>query len=476
MEKLKLAQSYIEQAKNNVKLAGARIADKHINLAVTGLSGSGKTAFITSLMNQLLEANEDAHLPFFSTKREGRIIGVKRSAQVDLTSSRFAYEDAIHGLSQIPAVWPKSTTGISQVRLVIRFKKRSGLSRWLSEDGTLTLDITDYPGEWLLDLPLLDMDYARWSQLCEQDLLDTKRAELANDVMQQIEALDLNAPADEKRLQTLAENYATYLKNCLQHGFQLLIPGRFLLPGELLGAPVLHFFPLSETQLQTQNIDLENPLKGSNAQVLIKRFEYYKQHVVKPFYQQHFKRFDRQIILVDCLTALNRGYHSYHDLQKALHWIMRSFDYGSSSILKRLFKPNIDKLIFAASKADHITPDQQVNLVKLLDSMLRDARKQLQFEGVTTESTLISAIKASKSGTTQVDGELLQVVQGVNEEGKSVTLYPGEVPTQCPKPEFWLKQQFQFPHFSAPSLAGKHALPHIRMDQVIDFMLADKLL
>ena len=30
-------------------------------------------------------------------------------------------------------------------------------------DRTLTLDIVDYPGEWLLDLPLLDKTYEQWS-------------------------------------------------------------------------------------------------------------------------------------------------------------------------------------------------------------------------------------------------------------------------------------------------------------------------
>ena len=28
---------------------------------------------------------------------------------------------------------------------------------------TLTLDIVDYPGEWLLDLPLLGKSYEQWS-------------------------------------------------------------------------------------------------------------------------------------------------------------------------------------------------------------------------------------------------------------------------------------------------------------------------
>jgi predicted YcjX-like family ATPase len=55
-------------------------------------------------------------------------------------------------------------------------------------------------------------------------------------------------------------------------------------------------------------------------------------------------------------------------------------------------------------------------------------------------------------------------------------LFPGEVPQNCPSPEFWKQQQFEFPKLSPPLLLTEHALPHIRMDQVLDFLLADKLL
>lgn len=40
--------------------------DRTLRLAVTGLSQSGKTAFITSLVNQLLtlDQHDNSHLPF----------------------------------------------------------------------------------------------------------------------------------------------------------------------------------------------------------------------------------------------------------------------------------------------------------------------------------------------------------------------------------------------------------------------------
>lgn len=466
----------IQHSRQKLKLTAARLVNNHVNLAVTGLSGSGKTAFITSLVNQLIEANESAHLPFFSVVRESRLVGVKRDVQPNLTFSRFAYEDAMSKLTQASPEWPLSTKGISQVRLKIKYKKSKGLSKYLTEDATLTLDITDYPGEWLLDLPLLDMDYAQWSTHCQEELNDPLRHELAAPFLTAVSSLDLNAEGDELALQKIAELYSQYLINCQYRGYQLLQPGRFILPGELFGAPVLHFFPITVEQFEQQSIDLYNPVKNSNIELLIKRFKHYKTEVVHPFYKEHFKGFDRQVVLVDCLSALNRGFHSYQDLQKALDWLMGSFNYGSSNVINRLFQPKIDKLVFAASKADHITPDQQTNLVKLLESMLHSARKQIQFDGVSTESTAVSAIRASKSGLSQLKGESIPVLQGIDEHGSAITLFPGEVPQSCPSPEFWTQQKFEFPKLSPPLMNTQHALPHIRMDQLLDFLLADKLL
>lgn len=50
----------------------------------------------------------------------------------------------------------------------------------LQDTATLYLDIVDYPGEWLLDLPLLELDFMTWSRQQAQ-ILKGKRAELATD-------------------------------------------------------------------------------------------------------------------------------------------------------------------------------------------------------------------------------------------------------------------------------------------------------
>ena len=76
---------------------------------------------------------------------------------------------------------------------------------------------------------------------------------------------------------------------------------------------------------------------------MAERFERYREEVVRRFYEEHFSRFDRQIVLVDLIAALNAGPLHFADTQKALEVIMTSFRYGSSGLLGRLFAPKIDK-------------------------------------------------------------------------------------------------------------------------------------
>lgn len=474
LEKIKNSSQF-KQVKDQAKIVGSRLADHHVSLAITGLSRSGKTAFITSLVNQLIEARDSASLPFFSVATESRLIGVKRELQPDVTMARFAYEEGMDRLNTQPPAWPESTNGVSQVRLLIRYQNKSGIRKLLSEQTTLTLDITDYPGEWLLDLPLLEMSYAQWCQHFYDELKEPLKQELVGDFQQALGQYDFSGAIDDMALQQTAETFTTFLHACKNAGYQLIQPGRFVLPGEYVGAPVLHFFPVPPTMLEVKDTNDDDGQCSESLALLERRFEQYKDQVVKPFYKRHFRRFDRQIVLVDCLSALNAGAHSFTDLKKAIHWLLGSFHYGRSSILKRLFSPKIDKLLFAASKADHVTPDQQENLVKLLESLVHEARQQIQFEGVETESTAVAAIRASQSAVTEHQGDAIQIIKGQALSGQSITLFPGDVPNECPASDFWQQQGFDFPKLSPPLRDERSALPHIRMDQILEFVLGDKL-
>ena len=86
----------------------------------------------------------------------GRIARARLEPQPDDAVPRFDYENHVRTLIE-ERRWPNSTVDISELRLVIDYQRQNGADR------TLTLDIVDYPGEWLLDLPLLNKSYEQWS-------------------------------------------------------------------------------------------------------------------------------------------------------------------------------------------------------------------------------------------------------------------------------------------------------------------------
>ena len=76
--------------------------------------------------------------------------------------------------------------------------------------------------------------------------------------------------------------------------------------------------------------------------------------MIRPFFRDHFSRLDRQIVLVDALAAFNAGPEALHDLEAALAGILDCFRIGRSTIFSSLFRPRIDRILFAATKADHL--------------------------------------------------------------------------------------------------------------------------
>lgn len=451
-----------------------RGADRHLRLAVTGLSRSGKTAFITSLVNQLLNVNAGARLPLFSAAREQRLLGVKRVPQRDFGLQRFTYDEGLSQLYGVPPAWPTPTRGVSEVRLALRYRSQASLLRHFKETSTLYLEIVDYPGEWLLDLPMLAQDYLSWSRQMT-GLLQGDRAEWSARWQTLCEGLDPLAPADENRLAEIAAAWTDYLHQCKQQGLHFIQPGRFVLPGDMAGAPALQFFPWWNVDEATET-RLAQADASTNIGMLRARYNYYCQHVVKGFYKNHFLRFDRQIVLVDCLQPLNSGPQAFNDMRLALTQLMQSFSYGQRTLFRRLFSPVIDKLLFAATKSDHVTADQHANLVSLLQQLVQDAWKNAAFEGISMDCMGLASVQATQSGLVDHHGEKIPALRGHRlADNAPLTVYPGDVPPRLPGQAFWAQQGFHFEQFRPQSVDIDRPLPHIRLDAALEFLLGDKL-
>jgi len=444
-----------------------RLTERSVRLGVTGFRRSGKTVFLTSLIHNLL--SERRNLPFLDVVGEDRLVAARLRPHSNPAVPRFDYERHVAALTEPVARWPESTTGISQVRLALRFKPEGFLKSKLLHAATLNVDVVDYPGEWLLDLPLLRQSFADWSREVLALAAQPPRAPLAMEWRQHLSGCNPSAPADEAEARRLAELYTTYLKACRDSDahLSLLQPGRFLEPGDLAGAPLLTFSPVP--------VD-GSPAKGSLAALMAERFEAYKTHVVRPFYADHFARLDRQLVLVDVLGTLNAGAPALNDLQAALRSTLESFRHGRASWLAWLTGRRVDRVLFAASKADHVASTQHGNLRQFVSGLVAESTAEIKFEGAKVETMALAAIRCTESAQISHEGQMLSCVRGVpvGAEG-AITLFPGEIPDS----HHLLaqeRQEFDFRAFLPPrGLRPDLPWPHVRLDQALQFLLGDVL-
>src|SRR3979411_661663 len=277
---------------------GEHFFNPTIRLGVTGLSRAGKTVFITQLLHGLTRGGR---FPVFEPFASGRIARARLEPQPDDAVPRFDYENHVRALIE-ERRWPNSTVDISELRLVIDYQRRNGADR------SLTLDIVDYPGEWLLDLPLLNKSYEQWSKESLALSRERPRAPLATQWHEHLAMLNAEAGERGQAPRASARLFTYYLRACRDERFamSLLPPGRFLMPGNLAGSPALTFAPLD---LPADGAAPE----GSLWAMMRRRYEAYKGVVVRPFFRDHFSRLDRQVVLVDALAAFNsRLQHQQH--------------------------------------------------------------------------------------------------------------------------------------------------------------------
>ncbi|MDX5362255.1 MAG: YcjX family protein, partial [Alphaproteobacteria bacterium] len=287
--------------------------ERTLRIGVTGLSRSGKTVFVTSLVHNLLQR---ARLQQLRLVAEGRFEVAILRPQPDPDIARFAFEAHRDALLGADPHWPEGTRRISQLRLSIRYRPTGLLARVAGGSSVLNLDIVDYPGEWLLDLPLLRLSFADWSAKVLEQAERGARTKLSADWRAALAGTDPDAPADEETAQRLAGLFTAYLRAARgsQANLSELSPGRFLLPGEMEGSPALTFCPLPPAGGPGR--------RGSLRAAMEDRYRAYVRHVVQPFYSKHFARLDRQIVLMDLMSALNAGEEAWRDLETAMDDIM----------------------------------------------------------------------------------------------------------------------------------------------------------
>ena len=442
-----------------------------IRLGVTGLSRAGKTVFITGLVANLLNRNR---MPQLSAQAAGRIESVWLQPQPDVTLPRFDYEGHLAALTGDHPRWPDSTRAVSELRLSFRVRPDGWLSG-LTGPRVVHLDIVDYPGEWLMDLGLLDKSYADWS---DEVLTRLSRRPEAAEFLATARAEDGSLTHDEPRAQALAALFTAYLSGARTAGWADCTPGRFLLPGDLAGSPVLTFAPLPRPA---------STPRGSLWHEMERRFEGYKSKVVRPFFRDHFARVDRQIVLADVLGAIHQGPQALEDLRRVMADVLATFRPGRNGWLTALLGgKRVERVLFAATKADHLHHSQHAALTAIMQAMLREARDRAEFAGALTGAMSLAGFRATVEETVTRDGVALDCVRGRLRDGRMVALYPGRLPDDPARllsparqgADRWLDAEFGLMSFDPPlkmALKPGDGPPHIRLDRAMEFLIGDRL-
>jgi predicted YcjX-like family ATPase len=233
-----------------------------------------------------------------------------------------------------------------------------------------------------------------------------------------------------------------------------------------------------------------------------RRYEAYKDVVVRPFFRDHFSRLDRQIVLVDALAAFNAGPEALHDLEAALAGILECFRIGRGTLLSTLFRPRIDRILFAATKADHLHHSSHDRLEAVLRRTVNRAVARAKDTGAGIDVVALAAVRATREAQVQRGRDKLPSILGTPAPGEmangeafdgtvEVATFPGDLPDD---PEELFKgdgafrglsttpaekSDFRFLRFRPPQLeregAEEPALPHIRLDRALQFLIGDRL-
>lgn len=294
-----------------------------------------------------------------------------------------------------------------------------------------------------------------------------------------------------------AAAFTAYLRAAREERYALsaLPPGRFLMPGDLEGSPALTFCPLDIAPNA-------RAARGSLHAMMERRYEAYRATVVRPFFRDHFARLDRQVVLVDMLQALNAGPSAISDLETALADILAAFRPGRNSWLSRILSRRVDRIVFAATKADHLHHANHDRLEALLAHIAGRAIGRADFAGAASDVVALASVRATREATVKRGGEMLDCIIGVPQEGQKVgadtydgkteiALFPGDLPDDPRKvlrdpgsalsaPQGISEKEweaFRFLRFRPPVLetAQNAVLPHIRLDRVLEFLLSDRL-
>ena len=253
------------------------------------------------------------------------------------------------------------------------------------------------------------------------------RAETARDFLSFLSDRRYDGKASEEDARRAHELYRQHLRDDRdRHGLSFLQPGRFLDPDSPAEKPFMWFAPLDIPE------GVQSTASDTLAGMMEERFEAYKAQLVMPFYTQYFRNYWRQVVLVDVLGALLAGREVFEDTRRAIDAILESFRYGHSGIIRRLLgSTRIEKVLFAATKADHVPEVQRDHLAALMRSMVAPSSLDVISSNAMTDVIALASVISTEDDTQRSTGSAFRwssanrSVARTGQNSSSATCRPG---------------------------------------------------
>jgi predicted YcjX-like family ATPase len=361
-----------------------------MRIAVTGYSGSGKTAFLTSLIAQLRQHDISR---FRLSDPDALITACPRAQAGDNGGlwGDFPYDQYFASIANHSS-WPYKTADCAKYTLDL------GASTWLLHQARLTL--FDLPGERFADAAMVHMDYAQWSshQLNWLGVITQVHngrwtilrgnsnlqhvqdyLELLKDGSGESVAEAEVIGAYKRALAEMVRNYHVYASPSLflldRNGKTAADVFRKLTGADhcaaitdvaqcrFAGMPGQEFAPLPQ-RFWSDCPDL--------AKCFESRYDAYRHQIVLPIFRQ-LAECDGMVMLIDLADILASGPPQLHDVDQFLSQLLDALRPGGNvfqAVLNRFgLARRIRRIAVAASQCDRFHPDDTDKLRFLVEKL-----------------------------------------------------------------------------------------------------------